>query len=466
MPFPAIALAALARAVCVAHVSRGDVSLYRGAPLRRNDRTDGIFVVALRRERDLCLFTTRCEKANPQDVEASRVKLLRVFSVALCALILPIAASGANDRSVRDAIRGRLDAYLAQRATIEHISTVAVRVNLSNAPPIDVAAGTTTYFGSIPAQSSQLVQIGSNTKAFIAVLLLQLEAAGKLRIDDRIGRWLPEYPAWSGITVRHLLDMTSGIPTYDDDERMLRDYAHEPYRHWPAAELIAYVYPRTKFAPGRGWLYSNTGYLLAQLIVERITGQKIADALQRRIFTPLGLTHTYYSDGIYPQTILAQMPAGYFYNHSPDNAGLAPLLGRDVKAMSLSWAQGAGAIVQSLPDLARWSHALYHGPLLAATQRAELTTLVSVKTGKRISGTSAGDPEGFGLGVGQMMRPNAELTWFYEGKTLGYRTLYAYQPKRDLLLTVAINSQPDDNKDKIGTVVEGVLRALKDAGRI
>ena len=93
---------------------------------------------------------------------------------------------------------------------------------------IDVSAGTMTFGGSESVRPSSVWQIGSNTKAFTSVLLLQLEAKGRLSIDDPLARWLPEYPQWGDVTIRRLLSMTSGIPTYDAQPAFSADYVADP----------------------------------------------------------------------------------------------------------------------------------------------------------------------------------------------------------------------------------------------
>jgi D-alanyl-D-alanine carboxypeptidase len=268
------------------------------------------------------------------------------LSCVLASCSSPAAAPAAH-APLEQALSTDLSGYLARRGAVEHISAASLSVSLnSDTPNIDVAAGTTTFGGSVPVTPTYLFQIGSNTKSFTSTCILQLEAQGKLSIHDRVGKWLPEYPAWKNVTIEHLLDMTSGIPTYDANQSMLSAYAANPLRLFSTRELIAYVYPNTAFAPGKGWLYSNTNYLMAQMIVEKVTHHDYADELASRFFKGgPKLADTSYDSNVSPGPILARMVAGYFFSNDADNAGLAPLYGDNVKADSLSWAQGAGAVV-------------------------------------------------------------------------------------------------------------------------
>ena len=156
-------------------------------------------------------------------------------------------------------------------------------------PPISLATGTTRYDGGPPVPAGALWQIGSNTKAFTAVILLQLEAEGKLSISDPIGRWLPQYPAWRHITVRQLLDMTSRIPDYLYQPAFATAFAADQDTRFTAARLVSYV-AGLPLGPA-GYHYTNTDYILAQMIIEKVTHDSYADQLTKRIVTPLRLSH-------------------------------------------------------------------------------------------------------------------------------------------------------------------------------
>jgi D-alanyl-D-alanine carboxypeptidase len=291
-------------------------------------------------------------------------------------------------------------------------------------------------------------------------MLLQLEAEGKLTIDDRLGRWLPQYPAWKDVTIRTLLDMTTRIPTYDDSSYFLRAMGSGPDTHWTPAQLVAIVYPAVGPAPprGPGWVYSNTNYIMAQMIVEQATGDSYANEIARRLLGPLGLRATYYSPSRYPPPVMSRLVAGYYFNADPELRPMASLIGQNVSALNLSWAQGAGGIVSTMDDLTKWVRVLYEGDVLAPAQRRELLRIVSTSTGAPIPTTTLRDGRGFGLGVAQLTTKATGTLWFYEGETLGYRAIYAYVPTTGTIIAVGLNSQPTD--DHIGQLVAAIYIVL------
>src|SRR5581483_6101237 len=227
---------------------------------------------------------------------------MRRLAIITLALLSAAPLAAAPRPTLQNALRANLTKYLAARGSIEHISAASMSVNFTpNTPNIDVAAGTTTYKGRIPVTPGNLFQIGSNTKAFTSVMLLQLEAQRKLTIEQKLGTLLSQYPAWKNINVRQLLNMTSGIPTYDDSDTILARYAKNPTAYISAKTLVASMYPKTIFPPGTRWLYSNTAYILSQMIVEKMTGRTYAqDFFSRFIVAGPKLPDTYYSDDLYP----------------------------------------------------------------------------------------------------------------------------------------------------------------------
>ena len=378
------------------------------------------------------------------------------------------AAAQSSDADLISALQKGLDAYLATRAEPEHISAASLSISLKSAKTnINLAAGTIKYpDAGAKVTPADLFQIGSVTKSFTSVAILHLEATGKLTIEDTLERWLPQYPAWKDVTIHRLLDMTSPIPGYDNAPSIARIMGQDPSHKFTPEELVASVYPHDgEPKPVSGWTYSNTNYILSQMIIEKVGGKPYADVM-RALFDQAGLKNAYYEQDQYPAAVTDRMVSGYFFNHDPGNEALAPLLGHDVKNDGVSWMQGAGGIVASMQDVARWARALYQGPLLADQQRRELMTIVSDKTGQPIAGPSTEDPSAFGLGVGAGFRPALGVYWYYQGMTLGYRVLYAYFPANGAVIVLGLNSQPDDKQNHNGALLEDVYGILQRAGKL
>ena len=393
-------------------------------------------------------------------------------TIAVLAMIMlgtpPVASARTSDSALRLLLQQALVKFVATRAEPEHISAASLSISLKGDPKtIDLAAGTTKYANAgRKVTPADLFEIGSITKSFTAVAILHLEAAGKLTIEDTLGKWLPQYPAWKDVTIHQLLDMTSPIPGYDNQPSIAKMMGDDPNHVFTPEELVASVYPHDgEPKPVSGWTYSNTNYILTQMIIEKAGSKPYADVV-RELFREVGLKNTYYEQDRYPASITNRMVSGYFFNHDPDNTLLAPLLGHDVKNDSVSWMQAAGGIVSSMQDVSRWARALYEGKLLADKQRRELMTLVSDKTGKPIDRASKENPTAFGLGVGAGVRPTIGSYWYYQGMTLGYRVLYGYFPSNGAVIVVGLNSQPDDKQNWNGPLLEEIYNILHSAGRI
>ena len=128
---------------------------------------------------------------------------------------------------------------------------------------------------------------------------------------------------------------------------------------------------------------------------------------------------------------------------------------------SVSWMQGAGGVVASARDVDRWMRAVFAGKVVPAKQQQEWTELISLKTGKPIASVSEDDPGGFALGLARKILGPLGAQWFYEGQSLGYRTLYVWIEDEDVMITVQTNSQPPDGTDKLGELVGTLYDIVK-----
>jgi D-alanyl-D-alanine carboxypeptidase len=246
------------------------------------------------------------------------------------------------------------------------------------------ASGVAVLRNGRPMKPELHYRVGSLTKPFVATVVLQLVAEGRLSLRDTVERWLPGIlPYGDQVTIRQLLNHTSGVPDYTL-EPIVRLYTDPQarFRAWTPRELVALVADQPPdFPPGTAWSYSNTGYVLAGMIVEAATGHGLGQELARRIFRPLGLRDTFFP--VNRPTIPRPYARGYSL---PLGQEQGPLLDFTVYNPSLAWA--AGALVSNLGDLERFFRALLRGRLLPPRLLAAMTTPVPT-----------GQP-GFGYGLG------------------------------------------------------------------
>ncbi|KQX37568.1 beta-lactamase family protein [Streptomyces anulatus] len=267
-------------------------------------------------------------------------------------------------------------------------------------------AGTGDLATGAPVPVDGQVRIGSNTKTFVAVVVLQLVAERRVSLDAFVDTYLPGLVRGEGIdgrriTVRHLLQQTSGLPEYTS--RLGDDV-----RYYAPRELLATALRHpADFAPGKRWKYSNTNYVLAGLIVQKITGRPLADEIDRRIIQRIGLRHTYFpAPG--DATIREPHPHGYYRESAQ-----TPL--RDITEMDPSWGWAAGQMISTNSDLNRFFTALLTGRLLPAPQLARMRSTVPAEA-------TFGPGARYGLGLVSRPLPCGGLSWGHGGSFPGYET--------------------------------------------
>jgi len=372
------------------------------------------------------------------------------------------------DQKLDNALVQDMNDYLSLRATAEHISALSMTVIFrGGAQDINVSTGTTQYGGGAAVTPANVFQTGSNTKAFTAVAILQLEAAGLLSIDDTVGKWLPQYPQYAKVTIKQLLNMTSGIPSYSNNAAWQEAVAKNPMAEPTPEGLIHYISSEPVRKPGAAYDYSNTNYILAQLIIDKVSPSHSYETDIDNIIRKSDLQNTFYQPYFYPSSVTPRLVSGYYVNDDDRNDPLYALYGNDTSGYSLGWAQAAGGMIATPEDQARWARDLFEGNVLPPKQLQELESLVSTKTGQPISSTSPSDPAGFGLGVFEIMDPNVGVFWGYQGSTIGYRATYEYFPKNGLIICIFTNSQTSTAQNKIiAQLFPKVYTTLKSAGYV
>uniref|UniRef100_A0AAU2AI61 Beta-lactamase family protein n=1 Tax=Streptomyces sp. NBC_00093 TaxID=2975649 RepID=A0AAU2AI61_9ACTN len=232
-----------------------------------------------------------------------------------------------------------------------------------------------------PRSAHDNFRAGSITKTFIATVLLQLEAEGRVSLDDTVDKWLPGVVRGNGhdgrkITLRQLLNHTSGIFNYTDDEYVQSEiflpenFFKNKYRTWTPDEIVGIAMGhQPEFAPGTAWGYSNTNYTLAGMVIQKVTGNSYGDEVRARVIEPLGLHGTYMpgADHRVPQ------PSSRAYSQLAENT-----TGKiyDVTEFNPSAANSAGEVISNPGDLNRFYSALLRGKVLPAKQLAEMKTTV------------------------------------------------------------------------------------------
>jgi D-alanyl-D-alanine carboxypeptidase len=289
-------------------------------------------------------------------------------------------------------------------------------------------------------------RIGSVTKSFVATIALQLVAEGALTLDDSVERWLPGLvPNGGAITLRHLLNHTSGIYNYTDDREFIQALLRNPLAVQTPEQLVAVATRhRPLFAPGSDWSYSNTGYIVLGLVVEKATGTPLVTQLRTRIVDRLGLTRT-----SLPAVPVLDAPFAHGYV-LPGNGEIPTPRGRpvDITAWSPSWAWAAGAVVSTARDLARFYQGLLGGELLGPAQLAAMRTTIGVR----------GTGEEYGLGLQKVGLPCGSI-WGHGGSVPGYLTLAMSSSNAARQAVVLVNATPTTTRQAT-RVGEALTRAF------
>ena len=309
-----------------------------------------------------------------------------------------------------------------------------------------VSYGTTLLGATSPPGVDTHFRIASNTKTMTAAVIVLLAQEGKLSLDDPVSKYVSGVPDGDKITIAELLNMRSGLYTYDDDPEFWSVLERDPTKIWTPAEVLAIAFTHPPyFPPGTDFHYSNTNYALLGLIAEKIEGKPLASCFQGRLFGPLGL-----KDTMLPATGSNTIPDpyshGYLYGgcsfrnltdkpYPPDiqaavRAGT--LKPDDCTGQNSSYASAAGGAISTANDLAIWIKALVGGKVLNADyQRHWLDSLQPEDPSK---------PEGqkYGYGISQISW-GLNTIYFHGGEMPGFNSKISYDPTNKLTLIIWTN---------------------------
>jgi D-alanyl-D-alanine carboxypeptidase len=268
-----------------------------------------------------------------------------------------------------------------------------------------------------PVRREDRFGIRSVTKSFTVTAILQLVAAGRLGLDDKVEKYVRGVPNGRLITIRQLANMTSGLIDYSRTEDFFRLFIDDLGRRWTNGELLSFAFKQKPlFAPGSRYDYSNTNTVLLGVIAEKVTHRPFRSVLWRQVLKPLGLSDTLYLFGSNTPWPRAQ---NYLYDDATDTY--------DTERVSFTSQGPAGALVSNLDDLHQWGRALVKGSLLPkAVQRLRFEARTP---------TNGPEYDHYGLGMGEIAG-----YWGHTGEGLGYEALVMHHPARDETVVILVNT--------------------------
>ncbi len=292
----------------------------------------------------------------------------------------------------------------------------------------DVAAGR-------PVTADTAFSVASVSKTFTAALIMRLVQDGRLTLETRAKTILPTLRIDPAITVRQLLDHTSGLRDFYLNPRIDKALLARRGQAWDAARSLGYV--GKPFArPGTSWHYSNTNYLVLGMLAEAVGRAPLADQLRRRFFVPLGLDHTWYQSAEAPRG-----PVAHGYRFTGKGLKLPAIDLSDGSAVVpftsvITASGGAGSIATSAGDLARWAAALYGGTVLSDGSRASMVEDIA-----RTARLKPAIP--YGLGV-QGIPVAGRSALGHSGRFLGSRAVMRWIPAERMAIAVETNQSRTD----------------------
>jgi CubicO group peptidase (beta-lactamase class C family) len=360
----------------------------------------------------------------------------------VAAIALAVVPATVRAQTLTETERARIDSAVAGVLRSTGAPSASIAIVRGGALVYEHAAGTARLGPVVPAGTAMRYAIGSVTKQFTASAILLLAEEGKLSLDDKVAKWLPELTRAGEVSLRQLLSMTAGYQDY-----WPQDYVFTDMQGPIAAEAILrrWAMKPLDFDPGTKWQYSNTNYVIAGVIAERVGGVPLMEFMRRRIFTPLGMT----SATDFDAGPLSAQDAEPLLRHALGPLRRAPKEGK-------GWLFGAGHLAMTARDLAVWDIAVLKRSLLKpASYQAQQT---DVLLGNGLS-TRYGLGVSLGTGVGGVRRIS------HGGAVSGYTTTNDIYPDQNTAVVVFTNIYPGaaGATGQIAGRIAGILFAQTDS---
>ncbi len=326
------------------------------------------------------------------------------------------ASSPTAAQSLDPVLARRIDAAVRRVLDMDHAPSASIAIVRDGHLIYAAAYGQAQLSPAVPATPQTRYQLASISKSLTAQALLLLEQDGKLSLDDPVSQWIPGLSGGDGVTLRDLLQHTAGYPdhypqTYPAGPRTQPTTPDQIIAEWGRHTLL--------FKPGTRFRYSNLNYVIAGRIAEKAAGEPLFAFLQRRVFTPLGMTATLDLDDIGPQT--PNLATGYLR--------LALGVLQPAPEEGQGWSFGAGEVVSTASDLARWDEAFLSGGLLAPRQAQEQIALPTLADGSQ-------SPYALGLFISKQ---GGRTLVYHVGQGLGFLAVNRIYPAERAAIVVLTN---------------------------
>jgi CubicO group peptidase (beta-lactamase class C family) len=364
---------------------------------------------------------------------------LKISRFCAVLLVLGLAGSRGSAQSTADAaVSTKVDSVVEDQQKAQKIPGVSLAVCRDGKIIKASGYGLANVELGVPVTPETIFQTGSVGKQFTAMAVMMLVEEGKLQLDDRMTKYIPESPSsWKDVTIRQLLTHTSGIADYGGEEGTMGKGVINFRRDYTEDELIqAFAKMPMDFPPGQNWSYSNTGYVVLGIIIHRVTGEFYGDFLQERIFRPLGMTSTRI---ISEADIVPHRSSGYrlVKGELKNQEWVSPTLNTTAD----------GALYTNVLDLAKWDAALYSRKLVQQSSFEQMWSPVKLNNGKSV-------PYGFGWDVASR---DGHRVVAHDGAWQGFTMSIArYLDDR---LTVIVMTNLDSDNAKPGQIVKEVADA-------
>jgi len=367
----------------------------------------------------------------------NKLKISGFVIFIICLAFSSIFAQNTDNKALREKLQAKLDEW--HKAGKFAGATLGVCQADGNC--FGLATGFSDLEKKTPMKPTDLMLAGSVGKTYALATALQLVKEGKINLDEKIEKylgaekWFARLPNAKDITVRQLMNHTSGLIRYEFKEQFTKDLTANPDKVWKPEELLSYLFDeKAPFEAGKGWDYSDTNYIVLGMIIERVTGKKYYTEVVRRVLKPLKLERTFPQD----KRELKGLVQGYAGADNPfGGKDLVLENGRFIINPQFEWT--GGGMVSNSEDLARWAKLMYEGKAFDASLLPEMLAGVSAPM--------LGKETKYGLGV--IIRPTrVGLTYGHSGFFPGYMTDMMYFPEYKIAVSVQVNTSVFQNLGK------------------